>query len=75
MIREHSSKIYLVPSKVECDVCHEIYEEEWELQEFLHINDIGGYTSVFGDGTEYNCDVCQYCLRALFEKYMRFDDK
>lgn len=49
-----------------CDKCGKEYEmkdDGWvEVQEFLNINFVGGYGSVFGDGNKIRCDICQYCL-------------
>jgi hypothetical protein len=48
-----------------CDVCgkeYDIEEDFLEIQEFTHIKFTGGYASVFGDGDQYRCDICQHCL-------------
>ena len=49
---------------VVCDICEEEFfdGEDFEIQEFLHIRDIGGYSSIFGDGEDINFDICQHCL-------------
>lgn len=49
-----------------CDVCKKRYEasdDECELQEFLHVNFVGGYGSVFGDGSHVTANICQKCLK------------
>ena len=54
-----------IPISVVCDKCGTEYnfKDDWmETQEFTHINDIGGYGSVFGDGNSIRFDICQYCL-------------
>lgn len=59
---------------VVCDECGKEYfvEENWEeVQEFHHIDFVGGYGSIFGDGTNVQCDICQYCLKKMIEKFMR----
>ena len=59
-------------AKIICDICKKEYDadENWdEVQEFHHINFTGGYNSIFGDGTRVECDICQYCLKNMIEKY------
>jgi len=59
------STIKKVPFTFTCDKCGKKYKygvDDFEMQEFRHINFIGGYASVFGDETEVNYDVCQHCL-------------
>jgi len=53
----------------ECDRCGKGYASDFweEIQEFHHINFTGGYGSIFGDGTEVKCDLCQYCLHSLIK--------
>lgn len=34
-----------------------------ETQEMLHWRTVGGYGSIFGDGTEISLDLCQTCLK------------
>jgi hypothetical protein len=67
----------------ECDICHEIYKDPtvtdtskpqdnlWEFQEFHLIRFTGGYGSVFGDGTEVECDICQHCLEKMIKGHYR----
>ena len=51
---------------VKCDKCGNEYEVlNLEAQEFHHIKFTGGYGSVFGDGTEVECDLCQHCLHEM----------
>jgi hypothetical protein len=48
-----------------CDICKKEFDAAKDIidvQEFTHIRFTGGYGSVFGDGTEVACDVCQHCL-------------
>lgn len=40
-------------------------QDELEIQEFCHISFVGGYGSVFGDGTEVKIDLCQRCLKEM----------
>ena len=64
---------YEIKSK-QCDVCGKTYDvevDEFELQEFLDLNFVGGYMSVFGDGARVECDICQYCLEKMIRPYVR----
>jgi len=42
-----------------------------DFQEWLSINFTGGYGSIFGDGSEYECDLCQQCTNELLGNYLR----
>jgi hypothetical protein len=46
----------------------------WDLQEFHHIDFTGGYGSIFGDGTQVQCDICQHCLHKMISPFMRAVD-
>jgi hypothetical protein len=51
-------------SHVICDRCGSTADvEDMEAQEYLHVNFTGGYSSVFGDGSEVRLDLCQNCVR------------
>lgn len=51
---------------VTCDRCGKEYDAlDFEAQEFHHIKFTGGYASIFGDGTEVECDLCQHCLHRM----------
>jgi ribosomal protein S17E len=67
--------------KITCDVCKKSYDTNkdtsddfLEIQEFHHINFIGGYASVFGDGDKIECDICQNCLKKMIDGYYRVVD-
>ena len=60
----------------QCDRCKTWFDikEDWdEAQEFHHINFTGGYGSVFGDGSNVKCDICQYCLKKMIKDYINKD--
>lgn len=57
---------------LKCDHCLKEYEDVFELQEFIHINFIGGDASVFGDGYEYEADICQHCAKLLLGGSLKF---
>ena len=49
-----------------CDCCGreaKIGGNDYEAQEFVSLDYIGGYQSVFGDGAHVCLDICQYCLK------------
>ena len=54
-----------------CDICGETDDDVMETQEYVYIHFVGGYNSVFGDGDEYECDICQNCLKNLIGKNLR----
>ena len=59
-----------------CDVCKTEYKniDDVEIQEFLHIDLIGGYSSIFGDSNSVRCNICQYCLREKLGEFLRIGD-
>ena len=53
-----------------CSVCKlDLMANEMERQEAFHFSQIGGYSSVFGDGNEVYVDVCQHCFKATLGEY------
>jgi hypothetical protein len=60
---------------IKCDICSKVYEAgDFEVLEFHHVNFCGGYGSVFGDGTQVNCDICQHCLHKIIGDFCRCSD-
>jgi hypothetical protein len=55
-----------------CDRCHKTEDDIMELQEWMKLDFAGGFESVFGDGNEYQLDLCQKCMQELFGTYLRF---
>ena len=54
-----------VAKNITCDVCKTKYDyekDDMEIQEFHHINFVGGFSSVFGDMNRVRGDICQHCL-------------
>lgn len=50
-----------------CSVCdRDLMEDELEAQEVFSFEQIGGYSSVFGDGAEIYIDICQHCIKEKF---------
>lgn len=58
---------------VTCDKCKEVISTDdlVGIQEMHHIRHQGGYGSIFGDGNEVCCDLCQHCLRDLISDFFR----
>lgn len=54
-----------IPFSLICDKCKKEYffeEDYFEIQEFHFIKFRGGYSSVFGDLSNNEYDICQHCL-------------
>lgn len=63
-----------MPVEFICDCCGreaKVEGDDYEAQEFVSIDFVGGYKSIFGDGTRVNLDVCQHCLNDKFGKYIK----
>lgn len=55
-----------------CDRCGmDALVDSAEGCEFLSISETGGYGSVFGDGTTYEIDLCQHCVKQTLGEWMR----
>ena len=68
-----------IVDKITCDKCGKVADfgtenesKFFDIQEWLHINFIGGYGSIFEDGGEYACDLCQQCTKELLEPYLKY---
>ena len=63
---------------VTCDICKTEYKHtdsyDMEIQEFLHIDFIGGYSSIFGDGSFVRGNICQQCLQKKLGEFLRIGD-
>jgi hypothetical protein len=65
-VQEH----VFIPDYIQCDNCKAKYfyekDDDWlEIEEFLPTDFVGGYKSIFGDGVQCKCDLCQYCVKRL----------
>ena len=52
-----------------CDCCGreaKVGGLDFEAAEFVSIDFVGGYQSIFGDGTHVSLDICQHCLKDKF---------
>jgi hypothetical protein len=76
IIYKNKQKTIKEPFLIECDICgikYETNEDIFEHQEFLKIDFIGGYNSVFGDMSHVRCDICQKCLYNIISPYMKIE--
>jgi hypothetical protein len=59
------------PTKYRCDICGKEFENIKkniiQIQEMYQIKFTGGYGSIFGDGNEIECDICQECLMNMIK--------
>ena len=65
----------LVLLSVACDKCGKVASldtDTMDFQEWLCIHFIGGYNSIFEDGGEYECDLCQQCTKKLLGKHLNY---
>lgn len=60
--------------EVQCNKCKRKHTTKGmdvcEYQEFLRIDTVGGYGSVWGDGTKIQLDLCQSCQYEMFKDYV-----
>ena len=56
-----------------CDRCKKEVTDDMERQETYRIRFNGGYGSVFGDGSQVDCDLCQQCLYELIGEFCTYD--
>ena len=65
-----------VLDSITCDICGTTYDVEnfIESQEFLFVDFVGGYGSIFGDMTHVKCDICQHCLKKMIDGKYRSRD-
>lgn len=66
-------KVVSIQVSVICDKCGAEYDSDdvLEIQEFLHIDFVGGFGSVFGDLVHVQCDLCQHCLLKMISPHAR----
>ena len=69
-------KYELVPTEYKklvefkCDICGlNFMEDSMEEQECCSFYTIGGYSSVFGDGSKISLDICQHCFKEKLGEY------
>ena len=82
MIRQELKEYrQLIDTEIECDICHVKYpigfvENEstidfntrtGEIDEFVKIYTLCGYSSIIQDGLELSIDICQHCFYKMFK--------
>jgi hypothetical protein len=66
----------LIPSEFTCDVCgSDLLSNFLDTQEALSWSNHCGWGSVFGDGSHITLDICQDCLKAVFGKYIQYEEE
>jgi len=59
-------------SAKKCDRCGELSNiDDSEFKEFLSIDHVCGYGSVFGDGERIAVDLCQRCVKNILGEWLR----
>lgn len=70
-----------VLNTVVCDCCKTAYENDnsfkdtSEIEEFISIDNVNGYGSIFGDESRMKLDLCQYCVKKLLGNYIRIEER
>ncbi len=66
-----SIKEITIISVKSCDRCHYHTEKDNpEFHEFLSIDRLAGFDSVFGDGNRLKLDLCQHCVKELLNPWL-----
>ena len=64
-----------------CDCCKIVYENDnklkdvIEIEEFISIDKLNGYGSIFGDESKMKLDLCQNCVKKLLGEYIRIEER
>lgn len=63
--------VFSLSAKI-CDRCGRRAElATSEFQEFLSVDRVAGYESVFGDGNSLRLDLCQHCTKTLLGAWIQ----
>jgi hypothetical protein len=73
-IIEESRVIESVASYI-CDSCHKEFDNDLDIQEFLHFRNHAGWGSVFGDGAVLSLDLCQDCVKKILGSFIQFKEE
>lgn len=53
-----------------CSICkRDLMADHMESQEVFSFSQVGGYSSVFGDGATIYIDICQHCMMERLGEY------
>lgn len=69
-MRKYRNEIIEIVDSVVCDRCGREDNSHMEIQEYLAVDFVGGYNSVFGDMEKYTGDFCQRCVKAMMGNYL-----
>jgi len=69
-MRNYRTETSFVVDSVRCDRCGREDDDPMEMQEYLRVDFVGGFLSVFGDGNKFTGDFCQYCVKAMIGNYL-----
>ena len=54
-----------------CSICKsDLMADPMEAQEVFSFSQVGGYSSVFGDGSRIYIDICQHCMKERLGEYL-----
>ncbi|GAB2876072.1 hypothetical protein GCM10027093_09460 [Paraburkholderia jirisanensis] len=55
-----------------CDRCKRKHEpDDFEFHEFVSLEFVGGFESIFGDTSKVEIELCQHCLRETLGPWLR----
>jgi len=69
-MRKYRKETIKIVDSVRCDRCGREDSDQMEMQEYLTVDFIGGYNSVFGDMEKYTGDFCQRCVKTMMGDYL-----
>lgn len=71
-MKKFREKVVQEISDYVCDRCgREAEAQGGEAEEFISIERVGGYDSIFGDGNRISADICQHCLKDVLGEWLR----
>lgn len=71
-----SSKTIVLSAKT-CDRCGRHAKtavDDTEFHEFLSVDRLVGYGSIFGDGHRLKLDLCQHCMKDVLGQWITVND-
>ena len=69
-MRKYRPHIMEIVNSVKCDRCGREDDDPMEIQEYLPIDFVGGFNSIFGDMEKYTGDFCQRCVMRILGGYL-----
>ncbi|MCK5023832.1 MAG: hypothetical protein KAS04_06660 [Candidatus Aenigmarchaeota archaeon] len=71
---EEKTTIHSELISVTCDKCGKETPDLLDFQEWLYIDFVGGYASIFGDFTKVQAEICQECLLEIIGGFCRKEE-